>query len=232
MFFSFYKSLPRKIKKIGATKRGLNKEIYEIINNVKLLCLIDIDKMEKYKIFLIENIDKLSKYMDFVRYLKNYWFKRPNEEHNHFKFIRSKYINNKMALDKLYFTNNITKSIHAKLNYFLPRHIANQYNFINSLKNMIINDTFKNSDIVRKDYKTKSLLLLIDKENLNDLSNGEIDEITENIEIEEGIISDKNNICKNNFDELINYIGNLTVQENKDNKIKENMNSNLNQKKL
>ena len=137
-----------------------------ILNNVELLCLIDIDKMERYKKFIIEKIDKLNKYNEFVSYLKNFWYKRPNEEYNYSKFIH-KYIDNKNALEKLYLTNNITESIHAKLNYFLPRHITNQFNFINSLKNILINDAFKNSDIVRKDYKIKSLLLLIDKENLN-----------------------------------------------------------------
>lgn len=39
--------------------------------------------MERYKKFLIENIDKLSKYKELVRYLKNFWFKRPNEEYNY-----------------------------------------------------------------------------------------------------------------------------------------------------
>ena len=38
---------------------------------------------------------------------------------------------------------------------------------VNSLKDILINDAFKNTDIVRKDYKAKSLLLLIDKEKLN-----------------------------------------------------------------
>lgn len=152
MIFSFYKSLPGKIKKIGATKKGLNKETYEILNNVELLYLIDIDKMERYKKFLLENIDKLNKYKEFVSYIKNFWFKRPNEEYNFSKFIH-KYIKNKNALEKLYLRNNITESIHAKLNYFLPRHITNQVNFINSFKNISINDAFKNSDIVRKIIK-------------------------------------------------------------------------------
>ena len=44
---------------------------------MELLCFLDIDKK-----FLIENINKLNKYNEFVRYLKKYWFKRPNEEYN------------------------------------------------------------------------------------------------------------------------------------------------------
>ena len=49
---------------------------------MELLCFLDIDKKKKYKKFLIENINKLNKYNEFVRYLKKYWFKRPNEEYN------------------------------------------------------------------------------------------------------------------------------------------------------
>ena len=41
-------------------------------------------------------------------------------------------------------------------------------------------------------------------ENNSDLSNEEIDEKSENVEIEEQTINDKNNIFKNNYEELIN----------------------------
>ena len=72
--------------------------------------------------------------------------------------IYKKYINNKLALEKWYLTNNITELIHSKIIIF-TRHIINQYNFIISLKRILIHNDFKNSDIIRKDFKTKSLLL-------------------------------------------------------------------------
>ena len=70
-------------------------------------------------------------------------------------------------MDKLYVTNNIIESLHSKLNYYLPRHVANQYNFINVIKNILINDSIINTSIIRKDIKTKTLLYIIDKEKLN-----------------------------------------------------------------
>ena len=70
-------------------------------------------------------------------------------------------------MDKLYVTNNIIESLHSKLNYYLPRHVANQYNFINVIKNILINDNIINTSIIRKDIKTKTLLYIIDKEKLN-----------------------------------------------------------------
>ena len=66
-------------------------------------------------------------------------------------------------MDKLYVTNNIIESLHSKLNYYLPRHVANQYNFINVIKNILINDSIINTSIIRKDIKTKTLLYIIDK---------------------------------------------------------------------
>ena len=35
------------------------------------------------------------------------------------------------------------------------------------MENIFSNDIFKNNKIIRHDYKTKSLLLLIEKENVN-----------------------------------------------------------------
>ena len=89
-----------------------------------------------------------------------------NNNYNYSCFIK-KYFNNKKALDKLYVTNNIIESLHSKLNYYLPRHVANQYNFINVIKNILINDSIINTSIIRKDIKTKTLLYIIDKEKLN-----------------------------------------------------------------
>ena len=56
-------------------------------------------------------------------------------------------------MEKLYLTNNIIESLHAKLNYFLPRHVTNQQNFVNSMNNILINDSIINSQIKRKDFK-------------------------------------------------------------------------------
>ena len=71
-------------------------------------------------------------------------------------------------MEKLYLTNNIIESLHAKLNYFLPRHVTNQYNFVNSMNNILINDSIINSQIKRKDFKTKSLIMIVEKEKLNE----------------------------------------------------------------
>ena len=68
----------------------------------------------------------------------------------------------------MYLTNNIVESLHSKLNFYLPKHKTNKYNFIYAIQNIIFNDSIKLSNICRFDYKTKALILLIEKEKLND----------------------------------------------------------------
>ena len=50
---------------------------------------------------------------------------------------------------KIYLTNNIVETIHGKLNYYLPKHITNPFNFINSINNVLLNDTSDNKTIKR-----------------------------------------------------------------------------------
>lgn len=94
------------------------------------------------------------------------WFKKNIEEYNFSEFI-NKYKSDNEKLKKLYITNNIVESFHGKLNYFLPKKITNQSNFIKSIKNIFINDTINNNTIIRYDYKTRGILLLIERENIN-----------------------------------------------------------------
>ena len=67
----------------------------------------------------------------------------------------------------MFLTNIIIESLHSKINYYLPKRKTTVYNFIKSLENVIFNDTIKNNNIKRYDFKTRSLLILINKENLN-----------------------------------------------------------------
>jgi hypothetical protein len=73
----------------------------------------------------------------------------------------------KKYMNKIHITNNIVESIHGKINYYLPKHITNVFNFLNCINKIFLNDTIDNNTNIRHDYITKSLLLLIDKENLN-----------------------------------------------------------------
>ena len=67
----------------------------------------------------------------------------------------------------MYITNNIVESIHFRINYYLPKHKYNKHNFIKCIENIIYHDIIKNNDVIRHDYKTKGLLLIIEKEKIN-----------------------------------------------------------------
>ena len=165
-FFHFVKSLREKLKKIKSNKKGLNEETINILNNLELISFINYDKVNDLKKFIIYNLKKKNKYKDFIKYLNLYWFKRNINDYNYSKFI-NKFKNNNDAINKLYFTNNIVESIHAKINYFLPRHIETEFDFITCLNNVLLNNYINNSSIIRKDYKSRSLLYLIEKEEIN-----------------------------------------------------------------
>ena len=161
------KSIRDKLAKFGLSNKKMNKENYTLLKNIELICLIDINKVNEYKKFLIDTLSKKDKYKKLINYLKNFWFKKDNEIYN-FSLFFSKYKNDKNAVNKIYLTNNIVESLHGKLNYYLPKHTSNQYNFINSLNNVFVNDAINNNNIIRHDYSTKSLLLLIEKEKINE----------------------------------------------------------------
>ena len=54
------------------------------------------------------------------------------------------------------------------MDYFLPKRATNNLSFLNSISKVIINDEFRSDSIVRKDYKSKSLIYLIEDLKFND----------------------------------------------------------------
>jgi len=67
----------------------------------------------------------------------------------------------------MYITNNIVEFIYSRINYYLPKHKYNKHNFIKCIENIIYHDSIKNNDVIRHDYKTKGLLVIIEKEKIN-----------------------------------------------------------------
>ena len=165
-FFHFINALKNKMKIYKLIKKENYKEIYAIINNILLLCFIDEENIEKLKLIILNKLDEHRKYDKFISYLKRTWFKKGRKDFNYSKVIKE-YYNNIKIIDKMYLTNNIIESLHSKINSYLPKHKTTVYNFIKSLENVIFNDTIKNNSVKRYDFKTRSLLILIDKENLN-----------------------------------------------------------------
>ena len=223
-FFHFIKSIREKLKNISNNKIYLNRDYYVILKNIELLCFINESKFEGYKKLILDKLKSLNIDISFIEYLNSYWFRKDIKEFNYSSFIE-KYKENDKALQKLYITNNIIESLNSKINSYALTSNPNKINFINSMKNIIINDTIKLSEYKRYDFITKSLLLLIEKENLNNSfkwfsydifkkylklildENKEIDNIDNYIKIVE--MEYNNNIDKMN--EKTNYGLNITI---------------------
>ena len=165
-FFHFTKSIKDKLNKLGLYKKYNNKEIFTIIKMVQLICFLNIERIDDYKLFLVNELVKLKKYNKFIKYLKTYWFKKNNEEYNFSMFIK-KYCKDENKLEKLYFTNNIIEAIHGKINFYLPKRATKIYDFVNAMTKLFLDDSINNTKIKRYDYISKSLLLLMENENFN-----------------------------------------------------------------
>ena len=165
-FFHFSKAIREKLKKLSKENRFLSKNNYIILKNIELLCSINIERIEGYKKFIIDKLIKINANKSFIEYLQNYWFKKNIRDYNYSYFIE-KFKKNDSALKKLYLTNNILESLHSKISNNLSGSIPSKYNFIKCMKIILINDIIKHDNYKRYDFITKSIILLIEKENLN-----------------------------------------------------------------
>ena len=56
--FHINQAIRNKCNKLGLCKKKLNKELYVVLKNIELICLIDSDNVKKYKEFILENLIK------------------------------------------------------------------------------------------------------------------------------------------------------------------------------
>ena len=167
--FHFSQMIKRKLFNIGICKKKLNKKAIEILRNIEIICFLEPKNIKKQKEIILEKLDNKEVYIPFIKYLKSYLFKLDYSLYNYYEFINIKNdINNKRCNDKIYLTNNICESINAKINYYLPKKLTSNIDFVNCINKLFINSKFNDSDIIRHDYVTKSLIKLIKDNKLDD----------------------------------------------------------------
>ena len=168
-FFYFSKMIRGKLSQAGICKKKLTKDNFEIISNIELLCFISLKNIKKFQTIILEELKENKSLDKFVKYLKVYLFKLNPIIYNYTNLIEYFKSNNENKyLDHLYTTNNICETINSKLDYFLPKRATNNLSFLDSISKVIINDEFRSDSIVRKDYKSKSLIYLIEDLKFND----------------------------------------------------------------
>lgn len=172
MFFHYVKALIEKLIKLKITKRKLNKYSYEIIKNIEIISFIDKKILKKYINFILGKIEEkinIKNIKKFIKYIKKNWFNKKTDLFNYYKLINiiNKNKNNNL-MNKFYFSNNISESLNRKINYYIPKKAANCESFYNTIKKIFLNNLIKSDNIIRKDYKTRALILIINDLKLND----------------------------------------------------------------
>ena len=148
----------------------MNKLSLEIITNIEILCFINIENIKEFQDIIIKKLETYEKLSSFINYLKEFIFKIDPNIYNYSKLIEHFDIENEenKFLAKLYTSNNICESLNSKIPLYLPKKVTDNYNFISSLVKVIANDLLDdNVKIFLKDYKTRTIMKLIDEIYLN-----------------------------------------------------------------
>ena len=61
--FHFVQAIRKKCQQIGLAKKKLSKNVYELISNIELICLINYDRVTEYQKFLINNLQEKKEYI-------------------------------------------------------------------------------------------------------------------------------------------------------------------------
>lgn len=109
------------------------------------------------------------------------------------------------------------ESLHNKLDLYIPNKKITNYNFITSLKNIIVNYQTLRENILRYDYVTKALIHYSKTAKINEYTRIDYQSFKS---IEHKIIMDENaNIDIDNINNIIKSVNKLELDEIKDNNI-------------
>ena len=147
----------------------MNKKSYEILKNIEILSFIEQNKLKEYIDFIVDKLNKDKEYKPLATYLNSNWFNQNYDLFN-FSILKNYKINEdgeNKYLEKFYVTNNISESLHAKINKYLPKKSTSYEDFSKTMKLIFLDDNFKTVNIIRYYIKTRALIEIINKENLN-----------------------------------------------------------------
>ena len=80
------------------------------------------------------------------------------EIYNYYKLIKDNNQGNSNIINHIFLTNNISESLHSKINYYIPRSKMTSFVFINAIKNILFKNELKTNIIKRRDYISKTLI--------------------------------------------------------------------------
>ena len=146
MLFSLHKSHKTKnIKFKIIKKKNLNKTAFEIIKIIEILYFIIKEKITNYIKFIVDNIEKFKDFKKLNKYLNKNWFSKNTNLFNYstlLEYIRNKNSND-LILEKFYITNNISESLHKKINSYLPKTSTTPKMFFKAMKKLFLDNCKK-----------------------------------------------------------------------------------------
>ena len=183
--FHLSQNIVRKFKEFKIIKKAFTKRSYEILRNIEILFFID-HKQIKTQFNLIKEYYKEDNEKNLLLYYENFWLKKDYNLFNYSEIIKdilkikNLYINKKgdknseniliskiNSINKLFFTNNICENIHSKIAKFIPKGNVTKNNFQETIKYILNSYELNNKEIIRKDYITRTLIILIEKLKIN-----------------------------------------------------------------
>ena len=132
----------------------MSKRTFELLKNIKIVCFIPPTYINRFTKFLENNLIDNNENI-FMKYLKKTRITKNYRIYNYFELLDKDILID--GLKHFYITNNIAKSLHSKLKVYLPTKKCSNINFLIAIRNIIKNSELKKSDIIRKDYVTRTL---------------------------------------------------------------------------
>ena len=245
-YFHYIKAIREKVISLKISKNKLNKKAYELIKNIEIISFINRDKIKEYITFIKNQLILDEDYKKLVNYLENNWFNKKVDLFNYSKLLNfisgnKNENNNQKILEKFYATNNISESLHSKLNYYTPKAAINSEQFVSSLRKIFLDNTIKTDCIKRNDFKTRAIIKIIQDLDLNNepqwldfkifykYENQIIKNINQNLnefEIDK-IYKEINELCESNIYQNISENNEIIIDD--DTKKKAHMNEDDNQ---
>ena len=122
-FFHYIKAIRENMKKLKLTKKNLNNKCYEIIKNIEILSFIPKNKIPEYIENILKDINKEECFKKLTQYLQKNWFNKNYDLFNYSALIdyKSNLDGENKLMKAFYVTNNVSESLHAKFNSYLPK---------------------------------------------------------------------------------------------------------------
>lgn len=202
-----------------------------MLRNLELLCFIEIKNIKKFFNNLKEKYNQTEGDIKLMNYIEKNWISKDPLIYNYSELIKdiiktkNLYINKKYSINSkktlisklksiqnFFFSNNICESMHSKIAKNLPSGAVSKTNFRDTLDYILKKYYYKNKQILRRDYITRTCIITIEKYKVNEnIKPIEYNSFSEELKKTIAIMTGKTNL--NAVEEVIKYIEDVEENE-------------------